>query len=59
VSLQVQRLIAKAIVRLLNGDKEQFKAWTSAAVNQYRIESEQNRLHATISEILKYKGVVI
>ena len=59
MSPEVQKLVAKAVIRLLDNNMEQFRAWVSAAIEQYKIEADRNRLHATIEEILRYKGLQI
>ncbi|HYF75292.1 MAG TPA: hypothetical protein VD757_01785 [Candidatus Nitrosocosmicus sp.] len=55
----IERLIGQAVIQYMNGNYKQFRRWTQAAREEYDRETERNRLHATIREIMESKGVNI
>lgn len=59
MSREVEKLIGQAVIQYLNGNIQQFRNWSYAAHLEYQRETDRNRLHATIGEIMKYKGVAI
>ncbi|MDF2889774.1 MAG: hypothetical protein K0R80_141 [Clostridia bacterium] len=57
MSPDVKKLVVQAVVQYLNGDIELFRKWTAQAYKEYRKRQYEDRLHASVAEILKAKGV--
>ena len=59
MSPDVKKLVVQAVVQYLNGDIGLFRKWTAKACKEYKKRKFDNRLHASIPEILKAKGVTV
>ena len=55
----LEQYLARAIIRHLDGDKEQFEQLVNKAMGIHKgIYGDGGRLHVPIEEILREKGIV-
>lgn len=53
---EVQRLIGQAVVNCITGNRSEFIKLCELAAARQRIEIDRTKLHASIRDILKFKG---
>ena len=56
MSPTVGKLVGQAVVQYLDGNIDLFNKWVQQAKDEYQ---KQNRLHASVREILEAKGVTL
>jgi hypothetical protein len=54
--IEVQKLVQQAVIRYLNGDRQQFEQYANQAHEIYKRETH---LYVPIEEILKEKGEMV
>lgn len=59
MSPEVKKMVGQAVVQLLNGDINLFHSWTARSCAEYKRQQIEDRLHASISDILKSKGKAV